>query len=235
MLDQCLLVRGKPKAGWKSSLYTYYPFSDWFPDLNLNDKEEAEARKEIVIFYLASFGPVTETDIVWWTGFPKREIRQIVEGLDGQIEQLELPGTDDTYFLMAKDKGALEKQELPAKQTLNFLPVLDSYLMGYKERKRYLDYNYYDKVFDFNGNATSTILLDGKIIGVWDSVEGKKPVIRIFFFEKPESNVLREVLHRAERIGKFIFDKEVEVIQSKSMISLNKRTAGGYLSPLKDL
>lgn len=235
MLDQCLLIRGKPKAGWKSSQYTYYPFSDVFPYLNLNAKEEAEARKAVVIQYLVSFGPVTENDIVWWTGFPKREIRQIIEGLRGEMERLQVSNMDDICFLMVPDRRALEKQEISRRRTVNLLPVLDSYIMGYKERKRYLDYSHYDKVFDFNGNATSTIILDGKIIGVWDTGGGKKrPVIKIFFFEKPESSVLLDVLRKAGRTGRFIFDKEVEVTECKSMISLNTRTAGGYLSPLRD-
>ncbi|MCX9077984.1 MAG: winged helix DNA-binding domain-containing protein, partial [Candidatus Methanoperedens sp.] len=234
MCDQGLLIRGIPKAGWKSNIHTYYPFYDYFSDLDVNAENEANARNLIVKQYLASFGPVTENDITWWTGFPKGEIRRIIENLRDHIIQLEISNTDGDYFLLNSDEKPLETVGLSTKQTVNLLPVLDPYIMGYKERKRYLDYNYYDKVFDFNGNATSTILVDGKIIGVWDFVKEKKPFIKIYFFEKLESNVLTEVFCSAEKIGRFIIEREVEIKECKSMVPLTHRTAGGFMSPLKE-
>ena len=47
--------------------------------------------------------------------------------------------------------------------------------MGYKERARYLDPDVTDYVFDADGNATSTILVDGRAAGVWDASESYLP------------------------------------------------------------
>lgn len=233
MCDQGLLIRGIPKAGWKSNIHTYYRFCDYLPGLDLNADNEENARKLIVKQYLASFGPVTENDIAWWTGFPKREIKQLVENLGDRIIQLEISNANGDYFLLSSDEKQLKTVGFPTKQTVNLLPVLDPYIMGYKERKRYLDYNYYDNVFDFNGNATSTILVDGKIIGIWDFIKEKKSFIKIYFFEKPEKNALTKVFYIADKIGRFIMEEEVEIKECKSMIPLTHRTAGGYMSPLK--
>jgi len=35
MCDQGLLIQGIPRHGWKSNIHTYYPFWNYFPDVNL--------------------------------------------------------------------------------------------------------------------------------------------------------------------------------------------------------
>ena len=234
MCDQGLLVRGIPKAGWKSNVHTYYPFCEYFSDMDLNEFDEASARKLIVKQYLASFGPVEENDIAWWTGFPKGEIRKILEEIKDKITRLEVSDMDGTYIMLCSDKKPLKSTKLLKKQNVSLLPFLDPYIMGYKERKRYLDHNHYDKVFDFNGNAASTIVLDGKIVGVWDfNLEGE-PLVKIFLFETVERNATKEIRLKAREIGKFISGKDVEIKDCDSMVPLTRRTAGGYMSPLKE-
>lgn len=121
--------------------------------------------------------------------------------------------------------------EKPKDQVVNMLPSLDSYLMGYKDRERYLDREHYSYVFDRSGNATSTILLDGKVLGIWDV---DQPFIKIFFFENLEGRVLRETYSKARSIGRFMTGKEIEVKECHSMVPLTQRTAGAIMSPLKD-
>jgi len=202
--------------------------------MDLNEFDEASAKESIVKQYLASFAPVTENDIAWWTGFPKGEIRKILEDLKDKITHLEVSDMDGTYIMLCPDKKLLEPTRPSKKQNVSLLPVFDPYIMGYKERKRYLDHNYYDNVFDFNGNATSTIVLDGKVVGVWDLKGEEKPLVEIFLFEKVERNAMKEIHLKAYEIGKFITDKEVGIKECDSMLPLTRRTAGGYLSPLKE-
>jgi hypothetical protein len=111
------------------------------------------------------------------------------------------------------------------------LPSLDPYLMGYKDRERYLSQEHYDNVFDRSGNATSTILLDGRVIDVWDFAE---PVVKLFLFADCESRVLREVYSKAQNIGRFISGKEVQLKKCDSMVPLTQRTAGGFMTPLRN-
>jgi len=85
MCDQGLLIRGNPRNGWKSNIHTYYLFQDYFPDIDLNGVNEAKAKELLVKHYLASFGPVTENDVVWWTGLLRGEVRKILESFGDQI------------------------------------------------------------------------------------------------------------------------------------------------------
>jgi hypothetical protein len=232
MCDQGLLIRGNPKSGWKSSLHTYHLFSDYFPDVNLNEPSNDRAVELLVQYYVGSFGPVTEKDISWWTGLTKTALQGALKKLREQVVSVNIDGFKGGFLLLQSDL-ALKKAVLPKSRVVNLLPALDSYVMGYKERERFLSYQHYDKVLDRSGNATSTILLDGKVVGVWDFTADKKPFVKILLFEQVENSILNEIYSKAQKIGRFIADKEVTVKECDSMIPLTRRTAGGFMSPLK--
>jgi len=104
--------------------------------------------------------------------------------------------------------------------------------MGYRKRERYVRPEYYNRIFDRSGNVTSTILLDGRVIGVWD-FEKPEPRVKIYLFEKVGRSVFGEICFKAQEIGKFIAGKEVPIRECSSMITLTQRTAGAVMSPLK--
>jgi hypothetical protein len=233
MCDQGLLIRGAPKKGWKSNIHTYYLFQEYFPDIDLKVNEE-DAKKFLIKQYLSSYAPVTENDAAWWTGFRKKETKQILEKFQDGLTYVEISGLEGRHLILLSNKKGLDSQTTPKKHVINFLPPLDPYMMGYKDRERYLSQEYYDRVFDRSGNATSSILLNGKIIGVWDFKEYKEPLITLFLFEEVEKSVLKDIHINAQKTGKFMANKEVRIKESDSMIPLTKRTAGGFMSPLKE-
>jgi len=233
MCDQGMLIRGSPVKGWRSNLHTYHLFQEYFPGMDLNAVDEAEAKKSMIKKYLASFGPVTVTDASWWSGFTKTEVRNALEDFKEEILYLKISGLEGNYVMLASDAERLESTQVSDNPSVNFLPLLDPYLMGYKDRERYLAQEHYTKVFDRSGNVTSTILLDGTIIGVWDFSEEKIPAVKTFLFEKVESIVSKEIHSHAEKIGKFISGNEVQVKECRSMVPLTERTMGGFMSPLK--
>jgi hypothetical protein len=102
--------------------------------------------------------------------------------------------------------------------------------MGYKDRERCIDAEHYNFVFDRSGNATSTILVDGEVIGVWDFEE---PVIKIFLFRENKADLAKELRLRAAGLGAFISGRQTEAKKCKSMAPLTHRTAGGVMSPLR--
>jgi hypothetical protein len=57
---------------------------------------------------------------------------------------------------------------------VRLLPVWDAYLMAYRERERYLLPEHAGFVYDRVGNATSVLLINGRVGGVWDMFEDKK-------------------------------------------------------------
>lgn len=232
MCDRGLLVRGRSDKGWKSNTHTYYVFSDYFPGLELGSIDPARAREMTVRQYLAGYGPVTVKDISWWSGFTITEVRGILGGLAHETARIDIPDLGGDYVMLAADRDALERSQPGGQPTVNLLPALDPYLQGYKERRRYLDDRHYDMVFDRSGNSTSTILVDGRVVGVWDFSEGPEPAVKLFPLRQMDRKVLRLVEARARAVGGFLADRAVALQMCEEMVSLTRRNAGGFMSPL---
>lgn len=228
MCDQGLLIRGKPERGWRSNNHTYRILKEQFQDINLNVEEEY-ARRILIEYYLSSFAPVTENDIMWWTGLPRSDVIQAIESL--LTFKLNFTDLDELYLAPISERKQLNHLKYPDTSIVNFLPYLDSYLMGYKDRQRYLDPDYTDKIFDQSGNVTSTILLDGKIVGVWDC---QRTTIKIMLFKNTPEDIFNQICSKARETGKFITGKDTQVKICNSMTPLPKRTAGGVMTPLRD-
>ena len=231
MCDKGLLIRSLPREGWKSTQHAYYLFKDYYPDLDLTSFEEKEARREIVKRYILSFGPVSEEDIAWWTGFPKTLVKGILEDLDGELSPVAISELEGGYLIHLSELEALASIDVPKYFDISVLPALDPYIMGYKHRERYRHPKHDKMIFDRSGNATSTILVDGRIAGIWDLEE---TMAKVFYLTDVEKDVHRKIRARVADVGKFIAGKPVQVKVCHSMVPLTQRTAGSFMSPLKD-
>ncbi|MFX1494285.1 MAG: winged helix DNA-binding domain-containing protein [Promethearchaeota archaeon] len=234
MCDEMAIIRTKPIKSWKDRRIRYASFKDYFPEINISNYNEEEGLKILVKKYLKSYGPSTENDIVWWTGIIKSKIRKALDEFRDEIITIKISPLNHEFLILQTDIEKLNSFTLIQEDSINFLPQLDPYLMGYKDRERYLEINNYESVFDRSGNITSTILLDGRIIGVWDVAEKPVPTVKVLFFNKMDENILDKAYKEANKIGKFILEKNFQIKECKQMIPLTKRTAGGFMTPLKD-
>lgn len=234
MCDQGLLIRGGAPKRWQSNVHVYHLFQEYFPDIDLNEFDEENAKKRVIKQYVDSFGPVTLNDVAWWTSFRKKDIRQILESLQDELTYIEISDLEGSYIISLSDQNTFKSLKAAKKPIINLLPALDPYMMGYKDRERYLSNKYYYHVFDRSGNATSSILLNGEVIGIWDLNKNEVPQIRLFLFEDLEKNLTKEIYSKSKKIGKFIVNKDVEVKELDSMVLLTERTQGGFMSPLKE-
>lgn len=231
MCDKGLLVRSLPREGWKSTQHAYYLFENYYPDLDLSAYNEKEARRKIVIQYLLSFGPVSEQDIAWWTRFPKSQVKEILAGLVGEVSYVEIPELGGPYLIHSSDWESLKSIGTPTHPVVNILPGLDPYMMGYKDRERYLHPKHYKMIFDRSGNATSVILVDGRVVGIWDLEE---PLVKIFYLKNVGIDIGKKVHSKTSDMGRFLAEKPVQIKVCDSMVPLFNRTVGSFMSPLKD-
>jgi len=234
MCDKGLLIRSRPEKGWKDKNHRYCLFHEYFPDIDLHGFCETDAVTLLVQKYLGSFAPVTEKDIAWWIGLGKARVREALNRIQEQIVHIGISDLEGDFIVLRSDENLLRGMKIPQQRIVNLLPGLDPYLMGYRERERYLDSQHRNKVFDRSGNATSTILLDGRVVGVWDFAEDPEPIVKIFLFEEFERSVSRDIYSKAEEIGRFIADKRVLTRECESMVPLTSRPAGGVMSPLRE-
>ncbi|MDH4137596.1 MAG: winged helix DNA-binding domain-containing protein [Anaerolineae bacterium] len=162
-----LLVRARPRGSWRSNLYEYAALSDWLPDVDLESVTPQEARAWLVRRYLAAFGPATFDDIQWWTGFSKSETEKALEALKPAAVEVAIEGLGDGYLMLADDVQRLRDFAQPDVSHAFFLPGLDPYIMGYRDRGRFLAAEHRAKVFDRAGNAMPIVWANGRVVGAW--------------------------------------------------------------------
>lgn len=143
------LVRGRPLGSWTSRQHTWEALA---PDGQPWD--ETEARVELVRRYLAAFGPATETDVVWWTGWAKGVTRSALARLD-------LEETSAGWVLA--DDAAPEALGDPV---ATLLPALDPTPMGWKERGWFVPEDS-SALYDAYGNVGPTVWWAGEVVGGW--------------------------------------------------------------------
>jgi hypothetical protein len=151
------VVRARPRGTWVSSQYRWAPLERWL-GRPVADLPIAEAQVEVIRRWLARFGPGTEADMRWWTGWTAREVRAALAAI-GAVE-VELD--DGRGYLLP---GDLDRTPKPG-PWVALLPPLDPTTMGWREREWYLG-THRGHLFDRNGNAGPTIWVNGRIVGGW--------------------------------------------------------------------
>jgi len=162
-----LLVRARPRGTWRSNLYEYAALSDWLPDVDLESVTPQEARAWLVQRYLSAFGPATLDDVQWWTGFSKGETEEALRALKPAAAAVAVEGLGDAYLMLAEDAQRLRDFAQPDTPYVFLLPGLDPYIMGYRDRGRFLAAGHRAKVFDRAGNAMPTVWVNGRVVGAW--------------------------------------------------------------------
>lgn len=117
--------------------------------------DPAAARAELILHWLRAFGPASEADAKWWTGWNLRDTRA---ALAAAAEAL-----GDGWFVAPGDTAPTPDPGPWAA----LLPGLDPTTMGWKERSFYLDPGHVPALFDRNGNAGPTVWWNGRIVGAW--------------------------------------------------------------------
>ncbi len=228
LCDRGVLVRTRPARGWWDATNRYAVMDEWLPEVGPDTVPEQEAITQLVRAYLVAYGPASERDVAWWAGLPLTSLRAALATLAPEIVHVEVSGLDGAYMMLRSDVPTSQGAAVDDGTPLAFLPVLDPYVMGYKERDRYVDPAVADHVFDRGGNGTATIVLDGRVIGVWDAVERPSPTVRVHFFVAGDDDLLACVDDRARHVGRFLFGAEVRVQRVAEMYPLTNRPTGAY-------
>ncbi|HEU5151765.1 MAG TPA: crosslink repair DNA glycosylase YcaQ family protein [Iamia sp.] len=146
------IVRGRPLGSWVSGQYRYAPGT------TAGEPAPAAARAAVVGAYVARFGPVTEADVRWWTGWTATQVRTALAAAGAVAVTV-----DGAPAWVAADDA---EPVAPPAPWVALLPGLDPTTMGWKGRAWYLG-DLGPLLFDRNGNAGPTVWADGRVVGGW--------------------------------------------------------------------
>jgi DNA glycosylase AlkZ-like len=233
MCDEGRLLRDRPVAGWRDARNTYRRFSEALPQVRLDSCSPAEATRQLVARYIARYGPITLADIAWWTGVGISRCRTALAELEDQVLPVRVSGWDGDYVIVRADLDRMLHAAAPRPTQLSLLASLDPYTMGFRDRARMLDAGLHDFVYDRSGNATSVVIIDGRVAGVWNVLadHGKA---RFFLFATPSTAVEERLRDGLAAVSAVITGSPMIVKRSDHMTPLTERRAGWVLKPLHD-
>ena len=211
MCDDGRLVGGRPPHSWTSPVRSYHRWIDVLGDVDLLRWSGGAAIRELVARYVAGYGPVTLSDISWWTGFTKARCRAALESLGGSIVDATVDGWPGPLFVSRAAPRV-------GSAGVRVLPLLDPYVQGYRDRLRLLDPERHDFVWDPGGNAAPTVVAGGRIIGVWQLAD--RGVVRYHLFDDHDDPDRGAIETQLARAGEFARGQPVDVMRVSEMPSL---------------
>mgnify|MGYP001247401564 CR=1 FL=1 len=124
--------------------------------------EAAAAYREVVVAYLAAFGPASRADLAQWSGQPVAAFAAALETLD-----LVTLNADDGRILLDLADAPRTESDIPA--PVRFLPKWDNLLLAYERRARVLPEALRRIVIRKNGDVLPTFLVEGMVAGTWEA------------------------------------------------------------------
>jgi hypothetical protein len=193
------VVRGRPSGSWIGTQYRWSPMAAWLGVDAPAPLPTLEARAEVVRRWLRAFGPGTEADIKWWTGWNLGDTRGAIAA--NEVVEVALDG-GATGYLLADDAEPVAAPE----PWVALLPALDPTPMGWQGRAWYLG-DHRAALFDTNGNIGPTVWRDGRIVGGWTQRKDGTVVTRLL--EAVPAKVSRAIDAEAASLQGWVDDVRV--------------------------
>jgi hypothetical protein len=221
MATECRLVgTGEPKS-WRSGRNALTLWSSWLPEIDVWSPNPADCRAEVAGLYLRSHGPATTEDLAWWAGFTTAQARQAIEDCGAEADR------EGMFAVEGTAEGRPPR--------LRLLPVWDALMVTWKDRSRFLSEEVAPFVYDRDGNATSVVLDQGEVAGVWSlGPDDVRLEIRVAPFDRFTPRQWAAIQEEAKLIGGLAGSKEVVVQRCKEPRSLIDGPRNLFLRPLRD-
>ncbi|MFI1094589.1 DNA glycosylase AlkZ-like family protein [Streptomyces sp. NPDC020917] len=151
------IERRRPAGTWASSQFR------WAPARPLEERPPDDARAAVVRAWLGAYGPGTEADLKWWTGWTLTAVRKALAAVGAEQVGLDTGSGPATGYVLPGDTGP-QKAPPPAAA---LLPALDPAPMGWQDRDWFLPQEHRAALFDRTGNVGPTVWWGGEVVGGW--------------------------------------------------------------------
>lgn len=159
--------------------------------------------EHLVRRYLGAFGPATAADIGAWSGLSIGTLRPAITALD---ERGELWHARDERGRALLDLPGAPRPDPATPTEPRLLPMWDSVLLAHADRTRIISDPDRAVVIARNGDTLPTVLVDGRVAGLWwaHAEPGGRTRIAVEPFRPVASGARRALEAEAERLAAFV-------------------------------
>ncbi len=162
----------------------------------------SEEARDLVLRYLAAFGPAAAKDVQTWSG--RTRLKPVVEQMRPELRTFYDENGNELFDL---PDVPLPPADTPAPP--RFVPDYDNLVLSHAERGRVLPEEHRKKVFLSAARVRATVLIDGFVRGAWKIEKNRKTATLLIEPFEPLSRADRETLHEeGERLVRFVSEPQ---------------------------
>lgn len=190
-------------GGRQGKQFTYALLDERVPVTNNIERNEALAA--LAERYFTSHGPATLKDYVWWSGLTVADAKKGLEIVKNKLANLVFDGNTYWYSEPASDSKSKSSSCL-------LLPNYDEYVVGYKDRGTTIKSSDINKADPRGTIFNNTILINGRIIGIWKhNFRSDKVMLEIIPFNPLTKVNEAAIRSAAKRYTRFLGLKNFEL------------------------
>ncbi len=180
---------------------TYVRTTQWLPH-NSRMMEPVEARKSLLLRYLAAYGPATPRDFAKWSGISMQEIKEAWGSIEENLAAVTVEG--EKVWLPRKFLKQFERANL-RETVVRLLPAFDPYLLAHAAKDHLVRRTHYKRVYRNQGWISPVVLIDGRVTGIWSHArKSGKLFVEVAPFEKFPKKVRALIEVEAASLASFL-------------------------------
>jgi hypothetical protein len=166
------------------------------------DVSREQAEDILLHRYLHAFGPATAEDFSLWTGMTLSEARDIWAREQSSLAPVSVEGW--RAEILRKDLKVLAQASLE-QPVVRLLPYFDTYLLAHKQRDHLVPMEQKSSVYRAQGWIAPVVLVNGRVIGVWENTLEKNQLhVQVTKFEPVSRTVAEGIREEALNLGRFL-------------------------------
>jgi hypothetical protein len=166
------------------------------------DVSREQAEDILLHRYLHAFGPATAEDFSLWTGMTFKEARDIWAREQSGLAPVSVEGWKAEILREDLKDLAQASFEQPV---VRLLPYFDTFLFGHRERDHLVTVEQRPSVYRAQGWIAPVVLVNGRVIGVWESTLEKNQLhVQVTKFEPISRMVAAGIREEALNLGRFL-------------------------------